>query len=138
MHYYDVAPLKLVRAEANVFTYASDSQITPGQLVTIPVGKSSLTGLVIRSTKKPAFDAKPIEQALDIPPLPQALIETALWMSDYYATHLSTVLQTVLPRGITKKRRPRIATNTPVTRKRTNIVFNDRSIRCTRGDSCHG
>ncbi len=125
MLYYEVAPLKIIRASSAVFTYASETIISPGQLVTMSVGKQTQTGLVIRRVPAPAFDVKPLETVLDIPALPHQLIATALWMSDYYATHLATVLQTILPRGITKKRRASRRISPPGSvRNRTNFVLN--------------
>lgn len=124
MFYYEVAPLKIVRTDAAFFTYASSSQLSIGQLVTIPLGTRTQTGIVLSQTTKPSFDVKPITEALAITPLPQPLIATALWMSDYYATHLATVFQTVLPRGLTKTRRHRADTQHAPTRNRTTIVFN--------------
>lgn len=125
MQYYEVAPLKIVRATSTVFTYAYAASLQLGTVVTIPVGKQTLVGLVIKNVTKPAYDTKQVATILDIPPIPAELLATALWMSDYYATHLATVLQTILPRGITKKRRQKPSDNTPVaSRKRTNFVFN--------------
>ncbi len=121
--YYEVAPLSIVRAESSVFTYSSDLTLSVGQLVTIPVGKKSLTGLVIRAVKQPSYMTKPIGSRLDIPAVPAELVTTALWMSDYYATHLATVLQTILPRGTTKKRRARSSSTPVISRDRTHFLF---------------
>lgn len=124
MYYYEVAPTKIVRAGQATFTYSSAEQLTNGQLVSIPVGKTKLTGLVIERVQKPSYATKAIEIVLDIPPLPEPLLKTALWMSNYYATPLASVLQTVLPRGVTIKRRPLKPTRPVPTRDRTNFVFN--------------
>ncbi len=107
MEYFEVAPLKIVRATAGVFTYhaASESDVTIGAIVTIPVGKKELQGLVVKKVAKPEYETKEITGVVVATPLPASLIETALWLSNYYTTHLATVLQTVLPRGLDKKRR---------------------------------
>lgn len=124
MNYYEVAPLSIVRADSPTLTYHSEQELVVGQFITISVGKKAMTGLVIRSVSPPHYTTKPISELLDIPPLPIQLVATALWMSDYYATHLATVLQTVLPRGMTKKRRERVQTTSVPQRNRTTIVFN--------------
>lgn len=125
MRYYEVAPLKIIRAESPVFTYASEQTISPGSLVTIPVGRQLLSGLVMREVPRPSYETKTIENIFDTPPLPQALLTTAEWMSEYYATHLATVLQTVLPRGVTKQRRARPQIPyLSAQRDRTNFVLN--------------
>lgn len=123
MHYYEVAPNQIIRAASPTFTYASLDALEPGQLVIIEIGKKQLPGVIIRQTAKPAYDTKLVLSSFDLPPLPYPLVNTALWMSDYYATHLATVLQTLLPRGLQKTRRKREKTTTSSVRERTNIVF---------------
>lgn len=125
MSFYEVAPLKIVRATSGVFTYEGGPEITVGQVVVIPVGKKELQGLVVRKVEKPEYETKPIVSIIEASPIPPSLIETALWLSEYYTTHLATVLQTVLPRGLDKKRRA--GTKTPElesVRNRTKKVLN--------------
>lgn len=125
MTYYEVAPIKIVRATSRVFTYHSEGLIiAPGQLVTVPVGKQQLSGVVVRSVPKPSYDTKPITDVLDYPPLPPALLATIEWMSEYYATHLATVLQTALPRGLTTVRRPKTTSSSYPIRDRTHFLLN--------------
>jgi primosomal protein N' (replication factor Y) len=123
MHYYEVAPTQIIRATSASFTYASESPLAIGTLVAIEVGKKSLTGVVLRSVAKPAYDTKPISAVIEEYPLPSQLVQLAEWLSSYYATHLATVLQTVLPRGIQKTRRDRKFVARESLRDRTNIVF---------------
>ncbi len=125
MWFYEVAPTKIVRAESSVFTYHALEKLTVGQLVTIPVGKQTLNGLVMREVKKPAYETRAISSVTEPVPLPAGLIELTEWLSKYYRTPLATVLQTVLPRGLTVKRRAKalVSKQQPI-RNRTNIVFN--------------
>lgn len=123
MYYYEVAPIKIVRANQGTYTYHSDAELHIGQLVLVPIGKQELVGLVMSRCDRPLYKTKPLS-TLDIQAIPQALVATADWMSKYYSTHLSTVLQTVLPRGITKKRRVTQVVNHLSERKRTNFVLN--------------
>jgi primosomal protein N' (replication factor Y) len=125
MNYYEVAPLKVVRGSNHTYTYRSQVELTVGQLVMIPLGRETHIGLVVADAIKPAYDTKPITSVLDITPLPAQLVETAIWMSDYYATHLAQALQTVLPRGLTKKRRtPPDAMRASPSRDRTHFLLN--------------
>lgn len=123
MHYYEVAPLKIVRASSATFTYASETLLPIGTLVIIEVGKKTFEGIVIRNVAKPTYETKPITAVLEQTPVPAALIKLALWMSTYYATHLATVLQTILPRGLQKKRRAGQAKPHISLRDRTKNVF---------------
>ena len=125
MHYYEVAPSQIVRASSASFTYASKVSLNLGQIVIIEIGKKSFVGIVIKKVPKPPYDTKDITQLLELPPLPVALLQLAHWMSSYYATHLATVLQTLLPRGIQKNRRtPKEMGSTISSRDRTTIVLN--------------
>lgn len=124
MHYYEVAPTKLIRPEASTFTYSYDEVLPIGKIVTIPVGKQILTGIVIKETKKPAYETKPVVSIIEEQGIPEPLVELGLWLSEYYATHLAVVLQTILPRGITKNRRERTKEQSPPLRERTTIVLN--------------
>jgi primosomal protein N' (replication factor Y) len=79
-------------------------------IVKIPVGKKELIGVVLKPAAKPKFETKEIISVVESIPIPQPLINTALWMSDYYATHLALILSTMLPTGVDKKRQ---ATKSP-------------------------
>lgn len=123
MHYYEVAPNQIIRTDNMFFTYASEAELSSGQLVTIQVGKKTLLGIVLRATKKPTYETKMISSVIEENPLPEPLVSLALWLSSYYASHFATVLQTLLPRGVQKNRRDRIKTIHLSTRDRTKIVF---------------
>ena len=124
MRYYEVAPTKIVRANANSFTYSSNSVLTIGAFVMIPLSKQTLLGVVIKEVARPTYETKEISNPLDIPSLPEQLLQTALWMSNYYHTHLATVFQTILPRGLTKSRRLKQRSSIVHERDRTNFLLN--------------
>lgn len=126
MHYYEIAPTTIVRADSAVLTYSSSVPLAPGSVVAIPVGKRTLTGVVMREVQKPTYDTKQVGEPIASVPLPAQLIQLLQWMSEYYTTHLATVLQTALPRGIQKSRRNRTAiAHQSIREKRTNIVFTE-------------
>ncbi|AHB42364.1 primosome assembly protein PriA [Candidatus Saccharibacteria bacterium RAAC3_TM7_1] len=126
MHYYEVAPLRIVRADKTAFTYSSETPLDRGQLVRINVGKLLMNGLIIHeTTTRPTYPVKPITECIESRPIPAAYVDLALWMASYYATPLASVLQTLLPRGLEKSRRARtIEVSAPV-RKRTNFLLNN-------------
>lgn len=125
MHYYEVAPNQIIRANNASFTYASEKELGIGQLVVVEVGKKAILGIVMKTVTRPTYDTKQITAILPEPQLPSQLVDLTLWLSNYYATHLATVLQTVLPRGLQKTRRDRKAVVHMSSRDRTNIVFTD-------------
>ncbi len=123
MHYYEVAPNKIVRSNSSVFTYASDARLAVGQIVGIEVGKKELVGIVTKEVSQPVYDTKLITKVIEETPLPLRLITLSQWMASYYGTHLATVLQTVLPRGVQKSRRAKSQSTPLSVRDRTKIVF---------------
>ncbi len=124
MQYFEVAPRTIIRADQALFTYSHDAPVAVGSIVEVPVGKKLVVGVIVSQVKQPEFEVRPIERLLDLPPIPQPLIDAARWMSQYYATHLATVLSSILPAGLTKNRRARSSRPLEITRKRTQIVFN--------------
>lgn len=128
MHYYEVAPNQLVRADSATFTYSHTELLAIGTVVTIQVGKNEMIGVVIRQVQKPLYATKPIAGIIDPHSIPEPLVNTTLWMSEYYSTHLSSVLQTLLPRGLLKNRRAKVASAHISRRNRTHIVFNSEQL----------
>ena len=125
MHYYEVALNRIVRAGADTFTYASEEALQLGQLVRVPVGSKAANGIVMQIVDKPGYEVRPIERVLEEAPLPAAQISLARWLSQYYATPLATVLQTMLPAGAEKKRRIVSNALSVNTIKRTKFVLNE-------------
>ncbi len=125
MYYYLVAPQVIVRSDEAAFTYHSTTPLAIGTLVRVGVGSRIVNGVVLENVKdKPKFATKPIEAIIAPHPLPKPLLQLAQWLSDYYVTHLATVLQTVLPAGLHRTRRiSTISTRYPK-RDRTKIVLN--------------
>lgn len=125
MEYYEVAPNRIVRAGSDSFTYSSSRRLSIGQIVTVELGSKEQVGVVVKRVAQPSYKTKSIIATIGDASLPQPLLQLALWMRDYYATPLATVFQTVLPRGITKKRRPRINIDAVRLRDRTQYVLTD-------------
>jgi primosomal protein N' (replication factor Y) (superfamily II helicase) len=123
MHYYEVAPTHIIRTNTFWLTYESTETLKIGQLVHIEVGKKIIIGVVMRKVHQPSYETKTIGSLIMPEALPYPLIELSLWLSKYYATHLATVLQSILPRGIEKKRREQPEKVREQLRDRTTIVF---------------
>ncbi len=124
MQYYEVSPIGIVRQDSASFTYASESTLEIGSVVRIEVGKKEKTGVVIAPASKPPYNTKQISSVIEEKPLPRALLKLASWMSTYYGTHLGIIWQTVLPRGIEKKRRIRPQQEHSPLRDRTHFILN--------------
>jgi primosomal protein N' (replication factor Y) len=124
MHYYEVAPNKIIRAGSESFTYASTDPLLTGQIVLVEVGKKQIIGIILREVSEPSYATKTVISIIEQVPIPTQLVKLALWLSGYYVTPLAVVLQTTLPNGLLKKRRPQDSVNSITKRDRTNILFN--------------
>lgn len=125
MHYYEVAVSQIIRQDKDSYTYEYGPKLAVGSIVRVEIGKKQYDGIVMRETNKPQYAVKPIQEIIYDMPLPAELVETARWISKYYSTHLAIVLQTILPRGLSKKRKASDSVKTVPNRKRTNFVFTE-------------
>lgn len=123
MHYYEVAVSQIIRQNKDSYTYSYETSLPVGTVVRVEIGKKRYDGVIIRQSDKPTYAVKPIQDILQDVPIPTELLQTARWISQYYSTHLAIVLQTILPRGLSKTRRESTTTKTIPNRKRTNFVF---------------
>ncbi|MEI6228619.1 MAG: primosomal protein N' [Candidatus Saccharibacteria bacterium] len=129
MNYYEVAPNQIIRPGSDTFTYCSTDKLQIGQIVLIEVGKKQVIGVITSQTKKPIYATKPIAKTIEDTPIPKQLIDLSIWLARYYTTPLATVLQTILPRGIQKKRNSKENILKVTKRDRINIVFNSDQTR---------
>lgn len=104
MHYYEISPSGQVTADKDTLTYACEHELAIGSVVAIPFGKRQTIGVTIKKTTKPSYTTKPVGEIIG-QPLPSPLVQLALWLAQHYATPLPLVIQSMLPRGLTKKRR---------------------------------
>ncbi|MBQ6147527.1 primosomal protein N' [Candidatus Saccharibacteria bacterium] len=107
--YYEVIPTKIFRADASVLTYSSPENLKPGQLVLVPLGKTSCPGIVLKKVQQPPFKTREIKQLLYKTPLPDYLLKSLLWLSSFYLSPLPSVASLFLPVGVEKKRRKTMA-----------------------------
>jgi primosomal protein N' (replication factor Y) len=105
-HYLVVSPLAYT-GKVEEFTYHHDAALAEGQVVEIRIGPRKSLAVVRDVVKKPDFTTKPISGVIEVPPLPPYLVSLAEWMGSYYASSLSAAWTTLLPTGLSKKRRQR-------------------------------
>lgn len=106
MDYVKVAVFTKTLENQDIFTYELGSlNADVGQVLLVPFKNRELYGVVIEKTaEKPHFDTKRALKVLDII-IPEHLIKTALFISEYYLCPFSLTLKTMLPSGFYKKRR---------------------------------
>lgn len=89
---------------SEALTYGSDSSVNVGQIVRIPLRKKIVLGIVSKtSVSQPTFAVKLLSEVLELPPIPQQLLDLTMWMHQYYAAPLGTVMQQILPRNFPKR-----------------------------------
>jgi len=104
----------------STFTYSVPSHLREhlqiGIRVVVPFGRKLRTGFVVALSSEPPpgdFRIRAIRDVLDRQPLiSSALVETALWISEYYFTPPGSVLAAILPAGtgVTADREVRLST----------------------------
>lgn len=121
--YYLIAPTVRVH-QSGYFTYHSSENLRKGNIVAVEIGSKKALGVVIQSVAKPVFKTKPIIKAVEKLSLPPQLVALGRWLEEYYHAPTSSVWQTILPRGLDKKRRETKNAMPALTRKRTGFKLN--------------
>ena len=94
-------------------TYAgpqSDSEmrndpLVTGAIVTVPVGRRVVPGVVVKKVVQPNFKCKPIMKVLYSEPLPRHLISVVKFLHEYYLAASGQAVGLILPKGVEKQRR---------------------------------
>lgn len=111
------------RADSGTFSYASKQLLAIGSFVTIPVGKTTYSGIVLTEATKPNYATKEIVDTLDIPladsARPYYFMDERLLQ--YAHRHRIT---DCAARGITKKRRASKNELPDIKRNRTHFLLN--------------
>lgn len=90
----------------------------------VEIGKRESVGVVIKKVSSPYFKTKDIIKLIEERPLPPQLLHLASWLQQYYASSVSGVWQTIMPRGLQKKRRASSVNSPEFSRKKTDIKLN--------------
>ncbi|MBQ3293154.1 primosomal protein N' [Candidatus Saccharibacteria bacterium] len=123
--YVEVIVGKSVGKGASVLTYTSSLPLSIGSIVEVPLMRGRVPGVVLKKVAQPDFKCREILKVLYSKPLPMHLLETAKWMSEYYAAPLSGIMGMILPVGVLKKRRSGAKTEqTEQTKVRNDIPLN--------------
>ncbi|MBR3055750.1 primosomal protein N' [Candidatus Saccharibacteria bacterium] len=99
--FYEVIPEGKVEA----LTYSSDDSLLPGSIVTVPLGRRTVPGVVVKKVAQPEFKTRAILKILYSKPLPRHLLATVRFIHEYYLAASGEAVSLVLPRGVQKKRR---------------------------------
>lgn len=101
--FFEVIPTEVYRNGGGALTYSSEEKLQPGQIVIIPLGRKTVTGIVYKQVKKVDFPTKPITKLLCLIPLPNHLLKAAFWLAKYYLSPLPLTTNLLIPAGITSR-----------------------------------
>jgi primosomal protein N' (replication factor Y) len=97
MHYFEVLVADSSYKSSEPLTYSYFQSLTPGTIVDVPLKQRQALGVVLRAVPKPTFKTKPLSAYDTYHPLPAALPELALWLSQFYPAGLGVTMQQFLP-----------------------------------------
>lgn len=122
MKYFEVAIRNITSIKSQSLVYHSEINLFKGNIVKIHLGQKQTYGVVIgKNVQKPKFKTKPIIEKYDHH-LPEQLVDTVLWMSNYYSVPLPLVIKYILPSGLGKKNSGPLPKTIPVKRKIRSFV----------------
>ena len=101
--YFEVIPTEIFRNGSSALTYSSETKLLPGQIVLIPLGKRTVTGVVWRQIASVDFPTKPIIKVIHPYPIPSHLLNSIIWLAKYYLSPLPSTANLVIPAGITAR-----------------------------------
>lgn len=101
--FFEVIPTEIFRSGGSVLTYSSDLPLQPGQLVLVPLGRKTIIGIVYKRVAKVDFPTKPVTKLLFPIPLPNHLLQSIFWLSQYYLTSVPLCANLMIPAGLTSK-----------------------------------
>ncbi len=101
--FFEVIPTEVYRSGGGALTYSSAEKLRPGQIVLIPLGRKTVTGIVYKQVKSVDFPTKPVTKLLCPIPLPAHLLKAAFWLAKYYLSPLPLTANLLIPAGITSR-----------------------------------
>jgi len=94
--YYHVALVLPATWKKHIYTYSSGENLSQGQVVIAPFGKSDKLGYVLSRVDKPDFVSKPITNKLSYS-LPKESRDFIAWLVDFYPSAPGAHVQHFLP-----------------------------------------
>ncbi len=101
MNYYEVLVTQEYIARDSVFTYASPLFLKKFQFVLVPMQKTTVAGIIVKNTSKPAFATKEITQSFGIT-LREPQRQLVRFIKQYYAATEAQALQLFIPSFLKK------------------------------------
>jgi primosomal protein N' (replication factor Y) len=95
--YVSVYPLVTARALARPFTYEADDGVGKGAVVSVPLGRSRVRGVVVAEEDAAPAGVRPVPVSRVLDELPGSLVDLALWVAEYYGSTPARALALIAP-----------------------------------------
>ncbi len=102
MNYFEVMVGSNTYHGSEALTYCFEGQIEVGTIVSVPLRRAKVSGIVIKVTSKPSFAVKPILAIQTEEPLPTSTAILASWLGQYYPSPSGTVVSQFIPSNLLK------------------------------------
>ncbi len=100
MQYYEVLVSSQRYHGVEPLTYSYETPLEIGVVVTIPLGRQKVLGIVSGEVKKPSFNTKSVIDVVTDKPIPYELIELHAWLMHYYPGPTGLITQLFLPSSL--------------------------------------
>lgn len=105
MKFYEVLVASQRFHGSGALTYCHGSLLQIGRIVIVPLQNKKVMGVITKEVSKPKFTTKPVNDVLEVTPIPPELIELITWLKDYYPAPLGQLLTLFLPSSLGQKSR---------------------------------
>jgi primosomal protein N' (replication factor Y) (superfamily II helicase) len=92
-----VYPLVTTRVLARPFTYEVEDGVGKGAVVSMPLGRSQVRGVVVGDEDAAPEGVQPVPVTQVVDEVPPALVDLALWVAEYYGSTPARALALVAP-----------------------------------------
>ena len=97
------ADIAIPRTRVDFFTYETDDELNPGDLVLVPIRKKTRFGIVVnKNSQREVTGIRKIEALVEPGFMPRHMLTLYQWLAEYYFSPLGDVLRLALPAKILK------------------------------------
>jgi primosomal protein N' (replication factor Y) len=101
MQYFEIGVGVERHWKSAVFTYSSTAELSPGDIIQVPFGPKSKTGIVLRKASKPSFATKSVGEQLSVV-LSSETQDFMEWFKQFYALEDGELYAQFLPAYLSK------------------------------------
>jgi len=119
MEYYEVLSGSQRYHGTKPLIYSSKFSLKKGAIVSVPLQKQNILGVVLSRAVKPSFSTKQIVQTFPIPVLPSSSLELIKWLALYYPAPIGSIVSIFLPHLFGTRLKIPVSIKTSTTKTKT-------------------